>query len=146
MKILLAVDGSEYSQRAASFLAKNISALALAPEIHCLHVHAPIPYPGAAKALGKGTIEKYQREESEAALAPAKKELTAAKLDPKCSWCVGDVVEEIGNYVKKNKIDLIVIGSHGRTGLDRFLLGSVAESVLRHAPCSVEIVRKPRTA
>ena len=38
--------------------------------------------------------------------------------------------------------DLIVIGSHGRTGLDRFLLGSVAESVMRHAPCSVEIVKE----
>ena len=39
--------------------------------------------------------------------------------------------------------DLIVIGSHGRRGLDRFLLGSVAESVVRHAQCSVEVVRTP---
>jgi nucleotide-binding universal stress UspA family protein len=41
------------------------------------------------------------------------------------------------------KADLIVMGSHGRRGLDRLLLGSVAEAVLRHAPCSVEIVRLP---
>jgi nucleotide-binding universal stress UspA family protein len=40
--------------------------------------------------------------------------------------------------------DLIVIGSHGRKGLSRFLLGSVAESVARHARCSVWIVRTPR--
>ena len=38
--------------------------------------------------------------------------------------------------------DIIVLGSHGRRRLDRFLLGSVAESVMRHAPCSVEIVRE----
>ena len=39
--------------------------------------------------------------------------------------------------------DLIVIGSHGRTGIDRLLLGSVAQSVVRHAPCSVDVVRLP---
>jgi nucleotide-binding universal stress UspA family protein len=39
--------------------------------------------------------------------------------------------------------DLIVMGSHGRRGLDRLLLGSVAEAVMRHASCSVEIVRLP---
>ena len=39
--------------------------------------------------------------------------------------------------------DLIVLGSHGRRGLDRLFLGSVAESVVRHAPCSVSIVRTP---
>ena len=41
--------------------------------------------------------------------------------------------------------DLIVMGSHGRKGLDRFLLGSVAESVMRYASCSVEIVRLTST-
>lgn len=39
--------------------------------------------------------------------------------------------------------DLIVLGSHGRRGFERLLLGSVAESVVRHAPCSVDIVRMP---
>ena len=39
--------------------------------------------------------------------------------------------------------DVIVMGSHGRRGVDRLLLGSVAESVVRHAPCSVDIVRMP---
>jgi len=139
MKILLAVDGSEYSRRAASFVAKNIGSLAKAPEIHCLHVHAPMPYPGAAKALGKGAIEKYQREESEAALAVAKKELAA--LDPTYSWCAGDVVEEIGNYVKKNKIDLIVIGSHGRGSLAALTLGSVAMKVLAAVKTPALIIR-----
>jgi nucleotide-binding universal stress UspA family protein len=42
--------------------------------------------------------------------------------------------------------DLIVIGSHGRRGVDRLLIGSVAESVVRHAPCSVDIVRTPVAA
>jgi nucleotide-binding universal stress UspA family protein len=42
--------------------------------------------------------------------------------------------------------DLVVMGSHGRRGLDRLVLGSVAESVVRHSPCSVEIVRMPAAA
>jgi nucleotide-binding universal stress UspA family protein len=42
--------------------------------------------------------------------------------------------------------DLIVMGSHGRRGMDRLLLGSVAESVVRHAPCSVHLVRMPVVA
>ncbi len=41
---------------------------------------------------------------------------------------------------------MIVVGSHGRRGLDRLLMGSVAEAVVRHAPCSVEIVRVPIAA
>jgi nucleotide-binding universal stress UspA family protein len=39
--------------------------------------------------------------------------------------------------------DLIVVGSHGRHGVDRFLLGSVSESIAMHARCSVEVIRKP---
>lgn len=42
--------------------------------------------------------------------------------------------------------DLIVMGSHGRRGIDRILIGSVAESVVRHAPCSVDVVRIPVAA
>jgi nucleotide-binding universal stress UspA family protein len=141
MKILLAVDGSEYSQRAARFIAKNIASLSQAPEIHCLYVHAPIPYPGAAKAVGKGAIEKYQREESEAALKVARDELTAAKIDAKCSWIVGDVAEQIDHYVKKNNIDLIVMGSHGRGTLAALTLGSVAMKVLATVKTPALIIR-----
>jgi len=39
--------------------------------------------------------------------------------------------------------DLIIMGSHGRTGLERFLLGSVSQAVVSHAPCSVEIIKRP---
>ena len=52
----------------------------------------------------------------------------------------------IVDYAANWKADLIVLGSHGRKGLDRFLIGSVAEFVARHAFCSVQIVRIPGTA
>ena len=55
----------------------------------------------------------------------------------------GDPKSKIVDLAAEWKADLIVLGSHGRKGLRRFLMGSVAESVARHASCSVEIVRLP---
>ncbi len=54
---------------------------------------------------------------------------------------VGNPSIKIVDYAKKNNIDLIVIASHGRTGLNRFLLGSVAEKVVRLAQCPVLVWR-----
>jgi len=57
----------------------------------------------------------------------------------------GDPSHEIVEEAKSWGADLIVVGSHGRTGMQRLLLGSVAEQVVRHAPCSVEVVRQPKS-
>jgi nucleotide-binding universal stress UspA family protein len=59
---------------------------------------------------------------------------------------VGEPVWEICRAVEREHADLIVMGSHGRTGLSHVLLGSVAERVMRYAPCPVLIVRLPRPA
>ena len=53
----------------------------------------------------------------------------------------GDPATEIASYAADARIDLIVIGTHGRTGEDRILMGSVAEKVVREAPCSVMVVK-----
>jgi nucleotide-binding universal stress UspA family protein len=54
----------------------------------------------------------------------------------------GDPRVEIVSAATEWRADLIVVGSHGRTGLKRWVLGSVAEYVVRHSPCSVEVVRR----
>jgi nucleotide-binding universal stress UspA family protein len=56
----------------------------------------------------------------------------------------GDPATEIVRYGRDVGADLIVMGTHGRTGLDRLLMGSVAEKVLRDAACSVLVVKLPR--
>jgi rhodanese-related sulfurtransferase len=56
----------------------------------------------------------------------------------------GDPAEEIVRYAGRHPIDLIVVGSHGRTGFSRLLLGSVAERVVRTAPCPVLTVPAPK--
>lgn len=57
----------------------------------------------------------------------------------------GHPVEVITNTAKSGSYDLIVLGTHGRTGLSRALIGSVAERVVRHAPCPVLTVRLPHS-
>lgn len=141
MKILLAVDGSEYSRRAANYVAKHASFLAEAPEIHLLHVHPPLPFPGAANVIGKAAIDSYQRDESEAALAVARKELDGSGIPLKSSWIVGEVAEEVGRYVERNGVDLIVVGSHGRSKLATFALGSIAMKILATVKTPVLVIR-----
>jgi nucleotide-binding universal stress UspA family protein len=51
--------------------------------------------------------------------------------------------EEIINFVSANKIDLVIMGTHGRKGIDKILFGSTAAQVVRHAPCPVLTVRLP---
>jgi nucleotide-binding universal stress UspA family protein len=68
------------------------------------------------------------------------------KFDPSIgihfSVATGDPSSEILDFAEKNGITLIVIPSHGRTGLGRFFLGSVAERVTRYAPCPVLVLRR----
>jgi nucleotide-binding universal stress UspA family protein len=56
----------------------------------------------------------------------------------------GDPATEIVRYARDSAEDLIVMGTHGRTGLERLLMGSVAEKVMRDAPCSVLVVKLPK--
>lgn len=56
----------------------------------------------------------------------------------------GDPATEIVRYARDSGIHLIVMGTHGRTGVERMLMGSVAERVLRDAPCSVLVVKLPK--
>lgn len=84
--------------------------------------------------------------EAKALLAKTAKTLSAAGFRTETALRKGDIRETIIDSAAEWDVDLIVVGSHNRSGVHRFLLGSVAESVARHAPCSVEIVRarKPR--
>jgi nucleotide-binding universal stress UspA family protein len=56
----------------------------------------------------------------------------------------GDPAEEIVNEARQERCDLIVMGTHGRTGLTRLLMGSVAEAVVRNAACGVLTYKQPR--
>jgi len=141
MRILLAADGSEYTAKAARFVAKHVKGFKTAPEIYVHNMVPAIPYAAAAKAVGKKAVEEYQREEADAALALATRELGDAGKDAKTSYSVGDVCDEIKRFVDKNKIDLVVMGSRGHGGLAGLALGSVAQKLLATLGAPILVVR-----
>jgi nucleotide-binding universal stress UspA family protein len=138
MKILLAVDGSGYTAKAAEYLATHFEWFHGTPELHVLHVKLPVP-PGLAleraqALLGKDEVSRYYREESEAALAPAETILRAHKIPFHAEYRVGDVAREICAYATEQAVDLIVMGSHGHGALANLVMGSVATKVLAATP------------
>jgi nucleotide-binding universal stress UspA family protein len=135
-RILFATDGSSCSQDAAAVLA----ALPLPPGtwIHVLLVVDPF-VDGTLEALGPGRGQRAA-EMLDIAAAP----LRRAGWDVSVSLRVGDADHQLLLTAAEDETDLIVLGSHGRTGLPRLLIGSVAESVAHHARCPVLVARAPR--
>src|SRR5882724_9535995 len=132
-KILYPTDFSSYSNQA------YFHAVAQA-EVHgasltILYVYSPNP-DGPAKDVDED--RRYWRTLLEQ-IRP-----TNAAIPVSHVMLEGDPAGEIVRYAKDAGIDQIVIGTHGRTGLERLLMGSVAEKVMRDAPCSVLVVKLPK--
>ena len=143
MKILIAADGSAYTRHAAQHLAQHLAWFGTLPEVHVVHVHPPLPYPGVEGVIGTATVRQYQREESEAALAVAEKALAEAHIPYRSTWMVGDVAKELARYVKGSDIDLVVMGSHGHGALANLALGSVATKCIATLEVPVMVVGHP---
>jgi nucleotide-binding universal stress UspA family protein len=107
-----------------------------------LHVIQPVPMAGAG--MGIVLPETYLQEVKEGvqgSMQEALARVTAAGLTAERIVLYGVPFQEIIETAKARQVDLIVMGTHGRTGLMYVLLGSVAEQVIRLAPCSVLVVR-----
>ena len=143
--ILLPTDFSECASHALSYateLARDAGA-----KIVCVHVIEPVMptvgYTGITEPLPIADISE-QMEDS------ATRELPKIAGCEECSGLEveeviahGDPATEIVRAATEHGVDLIVISSHGRTGLGRILFGSTAEAVVRHAPCPVLVVKPP---
>jgi nucleotide-binding universal stress UspA family protein len=140
MKVLLAVDDSKYSQAAIQSVLQK--ARPQDTEVRVLHVLEPILEAQWSSHHVYGEMMAQRRQDAAEMVKRATESLKAAGFKI-CSYAVENGIPKavIIDEAKKLGADLIVLGSHGRTGLDRFLLGSVSEAVARHAACSVEIVR-----
>ncbi|NGM67845.1 universal stress protein [Natronolimnobius sp. AArcel1] len=86
-------------------------------------------------------IQKHQENQSENLLEQAREQAAEFGREIDTDSVVGSVSRSIVDYADETDIDHIVIGSHGRTGASRILLGSVAETVARRSPVPVTIVR-----
>ncbi len=145
MRILLPIDDSKFSK--AAIQAVLAQAHSKDTEVRVLHVVEPPSLLVARDMTGyDSTLEAVWDEETKQAQAlVAKAAETLRSHGIKVTTVVqqGDPKSLIIDSSIEWPADLIVLGSHGRNALDRFLLGSVSEAIARHAPCSVEIVRIP---
>ena len=141
MKILCATDFSEPGQAAET------EALALARGLgaELIYVHVAVEamlYGEAPVAMGDVTrVYEAQRRWAEDTLRTRAAGAEARGVTSRWVLRVGVPFEQIVAAAADEKVDMIVIGTHGRSGLNRLLLGSVAERVVRVAPCPVLTVR-----
>lgn len=144
--ILLPTDFSEcgnYALTYATSLARTFGA-----SIICVHAIEPIVpsvgYSGMTEPLPIADITE-QLEDSAGRALPKLAECEECEgLEVEELIVHGDAASEIVRVARERNVDLIVISSHGRTGLGRMLFGSTAEAVVRHASCPVLVVKPPQ--
>jgi nucleotide-binding universal stress UspA family protein len=143
--ILVPVDGSEWSFRAAKYAVK----IAKMSNAQIVWVHAVVSLPTSAYAnVHAGVlVPRYIEEAKKEAqkwfdeIDAIAKKAGVVRLSTEFILDVFSVADALITYAERNNIDLIVIGTKGRTGLKKFVLGSVASGVVSHAKCPVLVVR-----
>lgn len=134
-RVLCPVDFSEHADVAADW-ARDLSDR-FGAELHLLHVVAvldPLIPPGAA-TFASELVREIQES------ARSRLDEVAGGHDAVTALREGAPFGEIVDYATEQDIDLIVMGTHGRTGISHLLIGSVAEKVVRRAPCAVLTIR-----
>ncbi len=133
--LLLATDGSKHSEKAAAraaAIAKSNGAelnIVSATDFVCeLYAQAP--------EVGEALIKKARK-----TLDTSKKHADLEGLKTECFVREGEAYKAIIDLAKEKKTEMIVIGSHGKTGLKRLLMGSVVEKVIGHSHCPVLVVK-----
>lgn len=142
MKILIALDASAHSDRALDFVTRMrwpagsrvIVLSVLQPVTSALTVpHEPAAIPAE--------LLEEQRRQLEELVARAEGTLRDAGFSSEGRVLAGDPREALVQVALEERADLIVVGSHGRTGFAKLILGSVSSHVVTHAPCSVLVVK-----
>ncbi len=139
-KILVPVDGSAQSKEALEYALEQFKDA----DITAINVIDPIEAGYTAQATVPGYSEEWFEQAKESAdelFEEAQETADEYGHDLDTTTEVGRPSRAIVDYADENDIDHIVMGSHGRSGVSRILLGSVAESVVRRSPVPVTIVR-----
>jgi nucleotide-binding universal stress UspA family protein len=144
MKILVAIDDSKFSEAAVRVvMAQNQPAKTRVRVLHVVETIETAYYPDMTPPypMDFGDIQKERIEAGRKVAARALKKLRAAGFKADSLVSVGHARTAVVDAAARWGANVIVVGSHGRRGLQRLLLGSVSEYVVRHAPCSVLVVR-----
>lgn len=140
MKILVPVDGSDASTLAVKHALALSKALAKPPKLVVVAVDDAL-FPGVERKIGADAAKQHHAENFARMTAPARKALARARAPCQYIEMVGDVAVGILAAARKEKADLVVMGSRGSGGIKGTLIGSVSLKVLAHAGMPVTIVR-----
>ncbi len=142
-KILVPIDFSASSHsalEAATELAEKFHA-----ELFLLNVIPEFPTVALPESVSEGLIVDAAKKEAAEHFATSKKSLAAKSIDAKTSVEVGfDVAGTILDAIERDGIDYVVISTHGRSGWYPSVFGSIAEKVVKLAPCPVLLLRTPK--
>lgn len=140
MKILLPYDGSRHARRAVEFVAARTPLAGRDPTIWLLNVQPPVLVEMPIATSRKRLADLYTRR-AESVLRPARAILKRAGLEVHGTHVVGVPGLRIARVARDKKVDLVVMGSHGRTAAAGMLMGSVASTVLAHCDNPVLLLR-----
>lgn len=142
-KILVPLDGSDYSES----VIEHVKAIALGCNVPETVLIAVIePFRIQASRAPAGWLIKMQKEAGNAAqtyLQSVAEKLQVDGVNAQTEVLEGTAAETIIDYAGKNKIDLIVMSTHGRSGISRWMYGSVADRVVRNSTIPVLAARPP---
>ena len=141
LKLLLPIDGSDYSTRAIDYAIARARATRDGAHVHLINVQPQIATPHVKLLVSQDSLDDYYRDESAAVFAPALKKLQDANLPATVHSRVGHAVDHIIDCCKAEHCDEIVIGTHGRGGFKGALMGSVAQKVVHAATVPVVLIR-----
>ena len=145
--ILVPCDFSEHAEHAFQWalgLAERWRAKIVV--VHAAPLFSHLAYPESVYMVDLAKMEDEIIADAEKRLQEFAAKKGASPVAVETRAVPGDPFWEICKTAEQEHADLIVMGSHGRTGLAHVLLGSVAERVVRHAPCPVLVARLPRPA
>ena len=138
--VLVALDGSAPAEHALDrALAEADGATVTA--IHVVDPAAAVTVAELEGPVNGGTWFEDATERAEGILAEARETAEEYGVDLRTETAVGRPAREIVAYADDHDVDEIIVGSHGRRGIERAVLGSVAEHVVRRADCTVTVVR-----
>lgn len=138
-RIFLPTDGSDYSMRAADY-AISVAKM-LGAEITTVFVIDAVVVDQYAKLAGREKAEKELQADGERYLKYIANLAQKQGVIAQSIFAKGRPYEEIVRLAKELKVDLIVMGTYGRRGAERILIGSVAERVIEYAHCPVLVVK-----
>lgn len=138
-KILVPLDGSELAECVLPHV-KAIAAGRSTAQVVLLRVVEPLPA-GTPPAVDFEIVQKAGVKTAEEYLARTKTELIKEGLNVEAKVLIGRPAETIIEFAQRNKVDLITLATHGRSGITRWVLGSVADRLVRSSSVPVLLIR-----